>query len=384
MIGLALEGGGAKGAFQIGAYRALTELGYRFDAVTGCSIGAINAAIIAQGDWENAAEFWSTITNDDLFLEKDSGFVDLINRQVDLDTLTILRENVKEALKTGGIDTSGIRRFLQGSIDPKKLLASETDFGIVALSFPELQPLMAFKEDMTEENLIDHVLASATFPGFQQTAIGDKKYLDGGFYDACPYNMLFDRGCDTVIALRLKGFGIIHPPRDKDNLISVFPSDSLGPVLNFEPKQSLRNMEMGYFDTMRVFRKLGGRRYYFTGSADGFAAFAALDADAIRCAMQPLRLPDELHPRRALFEHILPAVAEEMKLPKGTDYDTLLLALLEERAARLKIERLRYYTPAELQALCQKEPLTACERPLLLARPEEAIDALVQALPALG
>ena len=28
MLGLALEGGGAKGAYEIGAYRALTELGY--------------------------------------------------------------------------------------------------------------------------------------------------------------------------------------------------------------------------------------------------------------------------------------------------------------------------------------------------------------------
>ena len=44
MLGLALEGGGAKGAYEIGAYRALTELGYRFDVICGVSIGAINAA----------------------------------------------------------------------------------------------------------------------------------------------------------------------------------------------------------------------------------------------------------------------------------------------------------------------------------------------------
>ena len=43
MLGLALEGGGAKGAYEIGAYRALTELGYHFDVICGVSIGAINA-----------------------------------------------------------------------------------------------------------------------------------------------------------------------------------------------------------------------------------------------------------------------------------------------------------------------------------------------------
>ena len=50
MLGLALEGGGAKGAYEIGAYRALTELGYHFDVICGVSIGAINAALLAQGD----------------------------------------------------------------------------------------------------------------------------------------------------------------------------------------------------------------------------------------------------------------------------------------------------------------------------------------------
>ena len=79
MLGLALEGGGAKGAYEIGAYRALTELGYHFDVICGVSIGAINAALLAQGDCEKAAEFWETTANDDLFSEEDKGFLEIIN-----------------------------------------------------------------------------------------------------------------------------------------------------------------------------------------------------------------------------------------------------------------------------------------------------------------
>ena len=82
MLGLALEGGGAKGAYEIGAYRALTELGYHFDVICGVSIGAINAALLAQGDCEKAAEFWETTANDDLFSEEDKGFLEIINRQM--------------------------------------------------------------------------------------------------------------------------------------------------------------------------------------------------------------------------------------------------------------------------------------------------------------
>ena len=229
MLGLALEGGGAKGAYEIGAYRALTELGYHFDVICGVSIGAINAALLAQGDCEKAAEFWETTANDDLFSEEDKGFLEIINRQVNLNTLSALKENIKAALENGGIDTSKIRAFLEQNIDPQRLLESPIDYGMIAVAFPELQPLIAYKKDMTPENVLDHVLASASFPGFQPTVIGDKKYLDGGLYDACPYNELLDYGCDEVIAIRLNGFGIIHPLRDKQKSSWALSCGSIPP-----------------------------------------------------------------------------------------------------------------------------------------------------------
>ena len=138
MLGLALEGGGAKGAYEIGAYRALTELGYRFDVICGVSIGAINAALLAQGDCDRAAEFWETMSNDDLFSEKDKGFLEVINRQVNLNTLSALKENIKTALENGGIDTSRIRAFLEQNIDPERLLASPVDYGMIAVAFPTM------------------------------------------------------------------------------------------------------------------------------------------------------------------------------------------------------------------------------------------------------
>lgn len=57
--GLVLAGGGAKGAYQIGAWKAMRELGVTFDAITGVSIGAINGALIAQGDFDRAVELWN-------------------------------------------------------------------------------------------------------------------------------------------------------------------------------------------------------------------------------------------------------------------------------------------------------------------------------------
>ena len=363
MLGLALEGGGAKGAYEIGAYRALTELGYRFDVICGVSIGAINAALLAQGDCERAAEFWETMSNDDLFSEKDRGFLEVINRQVNLNTLSALKANIKTALENGGIDTSRIRAFLEQNIDPRRLLDSPVDYGMIA------------------------VLASASFPGFQPTVIGDKKYLDGGLYDACPYNELLDYGCDEVIAIRLNGFGIIHPVRDRSKIRQIFPSEQLGPVMRFDPANSRRNIQMGYYDTLRQLQGLPGRMYYFSQKADGFAVFAALPDDAIRTVAGPLRVPEELPPRRALFEHILPDIAAELRLPKDAGYDDLLLALLEHRAEQLGVGRFRWYTPAELQTIiAEQSPLLPEEprRRRLRSRPEEAAELLAAALPVLG
>ena len=271
-------------------------------------------------------------------------------------------------------------------LDPQRLLESPIDYGMIAVAFPELQPLIAYKKDMTPENVLDHVLASASFPGFQPTVIGDKKYLDGGLYDACPYNELLDYGCDEVIAIRLNGFGIIHPLRDKQKIRQIFPSEQLGPVMRFDPATSRRNIQMGYYDTMRFMRELPGQLYYFSEKADGFAAFAALPENAIKAAGIPLRLPEGLSPRRALFEHILPAVAAELRLPREAGYDDLLLALLEHRAEQLGIGRFRWYTPAQLQAVIAESTALPEEprRPLLRSRPLEAAEILAAALPLLG
>ena len=59
--GLVLEGGGAKGAYQIGAWRALKEAGVRIRGVAGTSVGALNGALICMDDLEQAEKLWKTI-----------------------------------------------------------------------------------------------------------------------------------------------------------------------------------------------------------------------------------------------------------------------------------------------------------------------------------
>ena len=60
--GLVLEGGGAKGAYAMGILKAFHEAGFRFDAVSGSSSGALNAAILATEQREFGEKFWTTLS----------------------------------------------------------------------------------------------------------------------------------------------------------------------------------------------------------------------------------------------------------------------------------------------------------------------------------
>lgn len=60
--GLVLDGGGARGAYQIGAWKALAEAGVRISAVAGTSVGALNGALICMGDMEKAENIWKEMT----------------------------------------------------------------------------------------------------------------------------------------------------------------------------------------------------------------------------------------------------------------------------------------------------------------------------------
>jgi NTE family protein len=64
-VALVLQGGGALGAYHIGAYQALEEAGFEVNFVAGISIGAINAALIAGSEpadrLRKLHEFWNLI-----------------------------------------------------------------------------------------------------------------------------------------------------------------------------------------------------------------------------------------------------------------------------------------------------------------------------------
>ena len=55
---IVLSGGGSKGAYQIGVWKALRKLNIKYDLITGTSVGALNAALMTQKDYYRAIWLW--------------------------------------------------------------------------------------------------------------------------------------------------------------------------------------------------------------------------------------------------------------------------------------------------------------------------------------
>ena len=63
---LVLAGGGARGSYQVGVWRALTELGWRPQIITGTSVGSLNGAMFALDLYETARDMWMSIRSQDV------------------------------------------------------------------------------------------------------------------------------------------------------------------------------------------------------------------------------------------------------------------------------------------------------------------------------
>lgn len=274
---LVLSGGGSRGAYEIGAWQALTELGVRFDGVYGTSIGALNAALVAQGDLDRALNVWENITVSQVVnVEDEEDFS--IDRMVvrKRDVIPFLVENAKY-LK---MDISPLEQLVRENINESRIRASGMDFGVMTVKMPQLQACPMRLQDMERGSIADWIIASAScFPVFPSRNIDGQRYVDGGYYDNLPIDMALEDGAEEIIAVEL------HPEHAHPEyvrmpwLTGIKPLHNLGGFLDFNPQLMRRSRMMGYYDAMKCYRTFDGFLYTFKrinalGIADEARRFA--------------------------------------------------------------------------------------------------------------
>lgn len=259
--GLILGGGGARGAYQIGVVKALYENGYEFDGFAGTSIGSVNAAVLAQCDFERSLELWEDISMDQVFYEDEIPLVEMaiINKFPDnvKNVFKTAGKTINEIFDNKGFHTEKMREFLRTHIDEEKVRNSGKDFGLVTVSLTERKPYEVLLEDIPEGMLVNYIMASSSMLGFSPENIDGKTFLDGGIYRNCPTDLLLDKGYDDIIVIKIVGpkpFG----GTGKANVKIICPSKSLGSMLHFDPDKSKERIELGYSDGLDFVRSQSG------------------------------------------------------------------------------------------------------------------------------
>ncbi|TDO85454.1 NTE family protein [Halanaerobium saccharolyticum] len=351
MYGLVLEGGGAKGAYHIGALKALNELNIEIDAVAGTSIGAMNGAMFVQDKLDIAYDYWYNISTSKVLDIEDKYLSELLNLSINQNNLSYFINKAKEVLQNRGLDNSFLKEILEKNIDEESLRNSKIDFAIVTLSLSDLKPLELFIEDIPEGKVLDYIMASSYLPAFKMQRIDGKILIDGGFYENLPLKTLQNKGYKKIIAIRTYSLGDIEKKTDQDKeLIFINPSQELGRMLNFDQQNARKNIKMGYYDTMKYFKNLSGSKYYLNieKEEEYFINYLLnLDQKIIRRLLKQLSLTEEPY-LRSFFENLIPKLVNLLELNYQASYSVIVTQLLEEMASFLKIDRYQIYNFEEL------------------------------------
>lgn len=268
---LVLGGGGAKGAYQIGVIDALEEMGIRALRAYGTSIGALNAAMYAQGRTDEARTLWERLTMRDLIGEEDVSVAEEAEGM--FDTPDRLLEFITRHAHRKGLDTAPMMQVIRRHVDESALRRSGVRFGLTATRFPKLTLAEKRLEDMEEGSLCDWLMASAScFPAFPMKSIGGEKYIDGGFCDNVPVDMAIRDGARHIIAVDIgKAPSHLHFAA-RPNITYIRSSQPLGGLLTFDPVRAKENRIIGYHDALRAFGRVRGTRYAFDpNDAQGLA-----------------------------------------------------------------------------------------------------------------
>jgi NTE family protein len=347
--GLVFAGGGTKGCYEIGVWKAFRELGVKIKAVAGTSIGAINGAFFALDDYDRAYEIWSNIDIENF-----------INVETD-NMITMFMT----AVKNSGLDVTPLRELMDRYFDEDKIRKSDIDYGLVTYSLSDRKPVTVMKKDIPIGKINDFIMASANLPIFKTAEIDGKKYIDGGIYDNIPAPLLAKSGVKDIIIVHLSGTVLTRNYTAKklgiDSLYNIKNSSELCGILEFDNKKIMQGLEMGYLDTMKAFGKVHGTKYFIRNDIGDFEESKLLkpvtDNELVGILDKILEDSDgdSKNTRYSLIKRLY-----EYSDNKLTS-KTVLLSCLEIAAELFEIEHIKLYSGEELYIEVVNEYITTME-----------------------
>ncbi|MGE0033675.1 MAG: patatin-like phospholipase family protein [Pseudothermotoga sp.] len=354
-VALVLSGGGARGAYQIGVWKALRELNIDIVAVYGTSVGAINGALIAYGDYDFAEKAWLEVEFEDVMNVPEEMKKLLSGGIFELNIFKAL-EAAKNLIESGGIDITPLREKMKALLPEEKIRNSKVHYGLVTYSISDLKPYMLYIEEIPEGMLADYILSSANFPLFKREEIAGKLFIDGGIYSNLPVRMAVERGWENILVVDIGTIGLtdildyLRIFRERSRIGYIRPREHFGNVLNFDREVVKKYFIEGYLDTLAYFGKLHGEQYYLSSDDDIlkelYVKLTPQERD-LAAFLLGLKIPGELSAEQQYESFILPRLRLET-LSFFDEPRKVSIKVLESLAKVLNVERLKIYTPLEL------------------------------------
>ncbi|MDC7232591.1 MAG: patatin-like phospholipase family protein [Spirochaetales bacterium] len=340
---LVLSGGGAKGVYHVGAWRALTEMGIEVEAFIGNSIGAILAGFLAQGQIREMEEIGANIGADFIMKIPDE-FLDKGNIRIGKANLAAFRQFYRSVIEKKGIDVTPLKELLHQNLSEKAIRKSGHELGVVTFNVSDFKPKYVFLDEMEEGTVLDYLMASAAFPGLEQTVINGKSFIDGGVVDNMPYDMARERGYTNIILVDISGMGLNKKPNVQGSrTVYIKNSIQMGWVFDFSKSFIHDFNELGYLDTKKVFGCLKGEKYFFVPEKKIERSFERyLESPEARTIID-YHLPDLVDSSHSVKEKIRMLLPEGMKRNRD-----LLYCLADCAAATFQIKRVHEYSLKEL------------------------------------
>jgi len=278
-IGLVLSGGGAKGAYQIGVFKALYELHLQkiINIISGTSIGALNGALFLMDDYKLLTEVWEEATYDNfLYLEKNrhthsfrTALRSLLNQN--WEDLSFQDYLLNQNLSL--FSQNGLAKIIDKYLDFEKIQSHNKKLFACAYNINRRRPeyfLLNTLDAVTAKNAL---LASAAIPFiYESVKINAEIYSDGGVNnplfedknsDNVPVKPVFECGCNIIILVHLDYDDCLDPAfrNQHTTFIEIYPSTPLENwlgtgTLNFNQQSVTEKITLGYRDAMVIIAPL--------------------------------------------------------------------------------------------------------------------------------
>lgn len=247
---LILAGGGAKGSYHVGVWQALQELGWTPDIITGASVGALNGCLFTMGKSKEAEQLWRSLEIHDVLDVPDSLKPEELNNFF------------MDVIRSGGLNVEPLAETIDRLIDEDAVRNSPIRFGLVMTELGTMRRVQCPVDTIPAGQIKDYLLgSSACFPALRPREINGVKYIDGGWRDNMPLDLAASMGAEELLAVDVNGVGFTRPNTTGLPTRIIRSHWNLGPTLDFAPDRAARNIALGYFDTMRMFGRVGGTAY---------------------------------------------------------------------------------------------------------------------------